>query len=893
MTEQLIRPWHSMHSPQVLKELDSSTDGLSNEEAQQRQLRFGPNSLPETRQVHPVVRFLSQFNNTLIYFLLASAIAAFLLQHAIDAVVILLVVAVNAIVGFVQEGRAEKALSGMRSLLSPHSLTVRDLDKQSIDAKALVPGDIVHLDAGDRIPADVRLLRTRSLAIEEAALTGESLSANKSEPPVEEDVPLGDRTSMGYSGTLVVRGQATGVVVATGQATEIGRISGMLLRVPPLVTPLLRQIDRLGHWLTLIILAVGVLLFLIAVYVRGFDWADALIAVVAIAVGAIPEGLPAVITVTLAIGVQRMAQRHAVIRKLPAVESLGATSVICSDKTGTLTRNEMTVARLFTIGREFAVSGSGYAPEGIITPDDGGDAVTSLVLCGMICNDARLVEQLGNWSVVGDPMEGALLSLGQKAGQSDISGWTRIDEIPFDARYRYMAVLAQAPDERRYIFIKGAPEAVISLCPDSTVEEWSDAMEKASSNGERLLGFAMKAVPSTTVSLGHQFLEGAEFLGVMGFVDPPRDEARLAISACRSAGISIKMITGDHAGTAIAIARQLEIADDPKSLSGTEIEAMDDAQLAGCVEGVDVFARANPEHKRRIVRALQSHGHIVAMTGDGVNDSPSLKQADVGTAMGISGTEAAREASEMVLLDDNFASIVAAVQEGRTVYDNIQKVIAWTLPTNGGEAAVVILAILMGFTLPITATQILWINLVTAVTLGLVLAFEPPEPGVMERPPRAANAPLITGAILWRVVLVSALFALVVLFVFFGTMALGGDLQTARTMVVNMLVVAEIFYLFNIRFLHQSSIAWNGVMGTKPVLVALAVVIAAQLAFTYLPVLQDVFDTRPLSLAQGLIIILIGLVLFLVMEAEKLISSRKFTGAPPKRVSIRSKPDPK
>jgi len=875
MTEQANRPWHAMHASEVLEKLGSSISGLTSEDAGQRQLRFGPNSLPEAKQVHPLIRFLSQFNNTLIYFLLASAVAAFLLQHAVDAVVILLVVVVNAIVGFVQEGRAEKALSGMRSLLSPHSLALRDREKQSIDAAALVPGDIVQLDAGDRVPADLRLLRARSLSIEEAALTGESLSADKSEPPVAKDAPLGDRSSMGYSGTLVVRGQATGVVVATGQHTEIGRISGMLQRVPPLVTPLLRQIDRLGHWLTLIILGIGALLFLFAVFVQGFDWDDALIAIVAIAVGAIPEGLPAVITITLAIGVQRMAQRHAVIRKLPAVESLGATSVICSDKTGTLTRNEMTVVHLFTDAHEFTVSGSGYDPDGAISPADGIGAAAPLVLCGVLCNDARLFEEDGSWKVAGDPMEGALLSLGYKTGEFGLSGWRRIDEIPFDAQYRYMAVLAEGPDRQPYTFIKGAPEAVIALCPETTPDDWAEAIETSSSNGERLLGFAMKAMSPDTGSLRHGDLGGAEMLGLMGFVDPPREEARLAIAECRTAGIAIKMITGDHAGTAIAIARQLDLADDPHALTGAEIEAIDDTQLAACVEEIDVFARASPEHKLRIVRALQSHGHIVAMTGDGVNDSPSLKQADVGTAMGIAGTEAAREASEMVLLDDNFASIVAAVHEGRTVYDNIRKVIAWTLPTNGGEAIVVILAILAGFTLPITATQILWINLVTAVTLGLVLAFEPPEPGVMDRPPRARDAPLISREILWRVVLVSVLFTVVVLSVFFGTQAMGDDLQTARTMVVNTLVVAEIFYLFNVRFLHGASLTWQGVLGTKPVLIAIAVVIVAQLAFTYWPPLQGVFDTRPLTIVQGLTVIAIGAGMFIVLEMEKLLVSRR------------------
>ena len=874
--------WHAREAEEVLDALDSARSGLESSAVGARLTEYGPNSLPEAKPVHPLLRFLAQLNNPLIYFLLAAALAAFFLDQAIDAVVILLVVLVNAIVGFVQEGRAEKALSGMRGLISPHANVLRGGDKQEVDVADLVPGDIVLIEAGDRVPADLRLLRARSLAIEEAALTGESVAAEKAEALVAEDAPLGDRTSIAFSGTLVARGQATGVVVATGSNTEIGKISGMLQEVPTLVTPLLRQIDSFARVLTLVILGFGAALFAFAVFVRDFGWVEALIAVVAVAVGAIPEGLPAVITITLAIGVQRMAARRAVIRKLPAVESLGATSVICTDKTGTLTRNEMTVVRLITGDREYSVSGIGYAPEGEVTPAEGSpedtESPVDLIRCGALCNDARLKEDDGQWGTAGDPMEGALLSLAAKAGleteklQRD---WRRLDEIPFDASYRYMATLHRSPEGGHVVFIKGAPEAVLALCGhDVPAVEWQALVERSASRGERLLGFAMLPLGEETNCIGHDDLTGARMLGLMGFIDPPREEARLAIAECRSAGISIKMITGDHAATAAAIARQLELADDPRALTGSEIEAMDDDELTSRVSNVAVFARASPEHKLRIVRALQAHGHIVAMTGDGVNDAPSLKQADVGTAMGLAGTEAAREASEMVLLDDNFASIVASVREGRTVYDNIRKVIAWTLPTNGGEAVVIILAILAGFALPLTATQILWINLVTASTLGLVLAFEPPEPGVMERPPRQRDASLLTAILLWRIMLVSTLFAAAVLLVFFGAQAQGASIEKARTMTVNMLVVAEIFYLFNVRFLHMHSMTLKGALGTKPVLIALTVVIAAQLAFTYLPFLQRVFDTRPLTFAEGVVIVAIGVALFLVLEVEKVVVRR-------------------
>ncbi len=880
-------PWYALDGRQVLDELGAAPEGLSHEQAAARLLQYGPNSLPETARVHPLRRFLMQFHNPLIYFLIAAGLAAFLLGHPVDASVIMLVVVVNAIVGFVQEGRAEESLNGMRALLSPHAVVLRGGERASVDVADLVPGDIVLLEPGDRVPADLRLLKARGLAIEEAALTGESVAAEKGEGAVPVDAPLGDRASMAFSGTLVAKGQATGLVVGTGSATEIGRISGMLQAVPVLVTPLIRQINRFSHQLTFTILGASVLLFIFAVLVRGFAWDDALISIVAVAAGAIPEGLPAVITITLAIGVRRMAARKAVIRKLPAVETLGATSVICTDKTGTLTRNEMTVRHVFTASSALEVSGSGYAPQGMIAADpldapaggqvDGGDAA-AIIRCGMLCNDASLREESGVWSVAGDPMEGALLALGMKAGMDPArvaAEWPRLDEIPFDADYRYMATLHRGPGDDHVVFVKGAPEAVLALAAgQADPSRWNRLAARAAAQGERLLGFAMLTLPTARDRLRFEDLQGLTMLGLMGFIDPPREEARRAIAECRSAGIAVKMITGDHVETARAIARQLDLADDPVAMSGAELERLSDAELMKVVGGVSVFARASPEHKLRIVRALQARGAIVAMTGDGVNDAPSLKQADVGTAMGLTGTEAAREASQMVLLDDNFASIVAAVNEGRTVYDNLRKVIAWTLPTNGGEAMLMVLAILAGFTLPMTATQILWINLVTTITLGLVLAFEPPETEVMQRPPRRADASLLSPFLLWRIVFVSLLFTGLMLLVFFGALARGEDVETARTLVVNMLVVGEIFYLFNVRYLHMRSLTLRGALGTPSVLLSVGAVVLAQFAFTYLPVMHEVFDTRPVSLFDGVIIVLLGVLLFAVLEAEKWIMKR-------------------
>lgn len=880
MTNRLQRAWHTLSPEEALDVLDSSPAGLSEQEAEARLKHHGPNMLPEATRASPFRRFLMQFHNALIYFLLLGAIAAMLLGHHVDAAVILLVVLVNTAVGFAQEGKAEQALGAIRDMIAPQAVVVRDGARRVVPVPALVPGDIVILEAGDRVPADLRLLRLRGLLIDEAPLTGESVAAEKQEPAVAADAALGDQSSMAFSGTLVASGQATGVVAETGLQTQIGRISGLLQSVEMTATPLLRQIERFARRFTWVVLASAVALFAFSVFVRQYHWIDALIAVVALSVGVVPEGLPAVITITLAIGVQRMARRNAVIRRLPAVETLGATSVICSDKTGTLTRNEMTVRHVLIGGIDLSVGGSGYAPEGSLTAEGIEDDAAAIaraapiIRCGLLCNDAVLKAQKGQWHVEGDPMEGALVALAMKAGiapDHERGEWDRIDVIPFDAAYRFMATLNRRPDGSATIFIKGAPEALLAMA-GADPAHWEPRIGAAASRGERLLGFAAKPVDSRQERIGFDDLaRDVEFLGLMGFIDPPREEARKAIAECRSAGIAVKMITGDHGGTALAIARQLDLADDPHALTGKDVDMLSEEELAAKVLTTDVFARTSPEHKLRIVRALQSHGLIVAMTGDGVNDAPSLKQADVGTAMGRKGTEAAKEAAEMVLLDDNFASIVAAVREGRTVYDNIRKVIAWTLPTNGGESVAVILAILVGLALPMTATQILWVNLVLACTLGLVLAFEPTEPGTMARRPRRADAPLLSPFLIWRILLVSALFAAVSLGLFLFALDRGESLEKARTMVVNMLVVAEIFYLFNVRYLHMRSLSWRGALGTPAVLAAIAVVIVAQLLFTYAPFMHALFDSRPLDLMDGAIIIAIGVLLFLLLEGEKLL----------------------
>ena len=879
--------WHALPADAALQRLAASRDGLVPAEVARRQGLYGPNELPAPPRTPALLRFLLQFNNALILFLLAAAALAGALGHWVDAAVIVGVVTVNAIVGFVQEGRAEEALGALRAMLAPSARVLRAGQRELVPVAALVPGDVVLLEAGDRIPADLRLLRARGLLVDEAILTGESVASVKTEAAVEAKAALGDREGMAYSGTLVAAGQGLGLVVATGSRTEIGRISSLLGSVQALTTPLLRQVNQFGRRFTVLSMVIAALLFAYAVGLRSMDWVDALMVVVAIAVSLVPEGLPAVITITLAIGVQRMAARHAIVRRLPAVETLGATTVICSDKTGTLTRNEMTACRVVTESACIGVGGSGYAPVGALDLPPGCDALPAnarwLVEAGLLCNDAQLQQKAPHeWQVDGDPMEGALVALAMKAGLEPgalRAGHPRVDEIPFDAQHRFMATLHARAGGGAELFVKGAPERVLAMSTGQLgaggavqpldAAYWQQRIAESASAGERVLGFALRRLDAVPAPLDFGAAADLVFLGVVGFIDPPRAEALAAVADCRSAGIAVKMITGDHAATAAAIAAQLGLAARPVVATGQDVDAASDADLRALAQRTHVFARTNPEHKLRVVRALQAEGAVVAMTGDGVNDAPSLKQADVGIAMGHKGTDAAKEAAQVVLADDNFASIVAAVSEGRTVYDNIRKVIAWTLPTNGGEVLAIVVALMLGLTLPMTPPQILWVNMILTITLGLVLAFEPAEPGVMQRRPRSPRAPLLSPFMLWRVALVSALFTLGVFAVIAWAARRGLGDALARTMVVNVLCVMEVFYLFNVRYLHMRSFTWRGARGTPAVLAAVAAVVLAQLAFTYLPWMQALFDTRSVPLAEGLVILCIGAAFMAVLEAEK------------------------
>ena len=886
--------WHAVDAADALGELRTNRAGLSEAEAEQRLARFGPNRLPAVQRRGPLARLLQQFHNLLIYVLLAAAVISTLLGHLIDAAVILAVVLANAVIGFVQEGRAEQALDAIRGMVDPRATVLRDGRRRTVPAEQIVPGDVVLIAAGDRVPADLRLLRARSLRIDEAILTGESVAADKAVASVAADTALGDRTPMAFSGTFVATGQGTGVAAATGGATELGRISALLGTVETLKTPLLRQMDGFARQLTLVILGVAVLAFAFAMLVRAYPTDLAFMTMVGLAVAAIPEGLPAILTITLAIGVQRMAARNAIVRRLPAVETLGSVSVICSDKTGTLTRNEMTARSLVTAEGTAEVTGVGYAPAGALSVQ-GRDLdpaeqpiLLQLARAGLLCNDAELRATDGAWRVDGDPMEGALLTLALKAGldpAGERRACRRTDEIPFDAQHRFMATLHRG-DEAGFVLIKGAPERVLEMCTRERradgdhvldVAAWQARAEALAAEGERVLAFATKPIDidpgGCELSIAH-VADGATLLGFVGFIDPPRAEAIAAVADCRRAGIRVVMITGDHAVTAREIARRLGLDPDPAVLTGREVDALDDKGLRAAVRRTVVFARTTPEHKLRLVEALQADGLVVAMTGDGVNDAPALKRADVGVAMGGKGTEAAKEAAEMVLADDDFASIVAAVREGRTVYDNVMKVIAWTLPTNGGEALTILGAIAFGLALPVTPVQILWINLVTAVALGLTLAFEPTEPGTMARPPRSAHERLLGGLLGWRIVFVSILFVFGTFGLFFWSQARGLDLATARTIVVNTLVVMEIFYLFSVRYVYGTSLTWQGVLGTPAVLLGVATVVVAQLLFTYAPFMQAVFDTRPVPFGAGVAIVGVGVGLLVLVETEKRVVRR-------------------
>ena len=886
------KKWHSMEIDSVLEALKTSKEeGLGEDEAKERLERYGENKLPKKKKQSELVRFLLHFHNVLIYVLLVAAAITAIMNHWIDTVVILAVVLINGSVGYIQEGKAEKALEGIRNMLSLEALVVREGEQHKINAQQLVPGDIVLLRSGDKVPADVRIVKAKNFRVEESPLTGESTDVNKTIEPVEEKAVIGDQKSMAFSGTVVTYGTATGVVVKTGANTEIGKITTMISDVEEITTPLLQKIDKFALQLSIFIIVFASVFFAFGYFFRDYTLAELFLATIGVIVASIPEGLPAIMTITLAVGVQRMAKRNAIIRRLPSVETLGSVHVICSDKTGTLTRNEMTARTVLTANNEYQVEGSGYKPEGEIKKDDkevklsDEPVLERLMQCVRVCNDSSLDKKADDeWKIEGTPTEGSLMALAYKAGLEDFKP-KRVDSIPFESDHKYMATL-NGINGKQFIFLKGAPEQLLERCSkqasqdgkqDIDVDFWREKMEVIAGRGQRMIAAAYLEVKKSKDSIDHKDVEkGMIFLGLIGIIDPARDEVYDAIEESKQAGIRVIMITGDHAITAKAIAKDLGIGEGEEVITGSEIEEMDDEKLSEVSKKYNVFARTSPEHKLRLLKALQENNYFCAMTGDGVNDAPALKRANIGIAMGIKGTEVSKDASEMVLADDNFASIVNAIEEGRTVYDNIRKTILFILPTNGAEALVLVAAIAMGIMMPITPVQILWVNMVTAVTLALALAFEPMEDRVMKFPPRPPDESIFGKYFVWRIFYVSIIIGGFALLLYSLMRNNGVNIEVARTIAVNAIVAGQAFYLFNCRKLYET-IFTRKFFNNIYAFIAVGLLIVAQLMFTYIPFMNTLFGTSPIIVMHWLYVVLAGLVVFFIVEIEKFLTNKIFS----------------
>jgi Ca2+-transporting ATPase len=881
--------WHNLPPETLTLDLQvDSQQGLSDTEALQRLNQYGFNRLTPQRGKSPLRLLFEQVNQPLVYILLiASAITGFL-HEWVDSSVIFGVVLVNTIIGFIQESNALKAIDALSRVLTVTSTVLRNGQRRSIPATELTVGDVVLLQPGDKVPADLRLLQIRELKVDESALTGESVPVEKQLAMLSADTALADRLNMAYSSTLVTYGSGLGIVVEIGDSTEIGRINSLLSSKIELETPLTKKISRFSKLLLWVILGLAAVTFAVGVW-RGQPLLDMFMASVALAVGAIPEGLPAALTITLAIGVSRMAKRNAIIRKLPAVETLGSTTIICSDKTGTLTQNQMTVQALYAGGQLFDITGSGYTPDGDIFLN--GKTVTQrdypvLMEClkaGLLCNDARLIAEPDSWRIEGDPTEAALLVAAHKAGlhHANVSNThPRLDAIPFESQHQFMATLHhnQAVDAR-HVYLKGSLESILARCDkafDSQMQPipldkalLHQQVEKLAAQGLRVLAFARGEHYDDTVK--HQHInEGLTFLGLQAMIDPPRPEAITSIAACYRAGIEVKMITGDHPITALAIAKQLGMQQTERVMTGAELQSINQTEYPKLVENCAVYARIAPEQKLQLVQAFQANGHIVAMTGDGVNDAPALRQANIGVAMGHGGTEVAKEAAAMVLTDDLFSTIVAAIEEGRGMFDSLVKFIVWTLPTNGGEGLVISAAIFANVPLPITPLQLLWINMSTGIFLGLMLAFEPKEADLMCRKPRNPQNPILNGVLIFRICLVSTLMLIGAFGLFEWELQHGESLALARTVAVNVFVFGEIFYLFNCRSLEYSMFH-VGVFSNLWVIFGALTMTLLQLLFTYWPPMQKLFGSATIGYDEWLLILSVAMSIHLIVGLEKLL----------------------
>jgi potassium/sodium efflux P-type ATPase len=882
--------WYQLTVKETFEKLRASESGLSDSEIKERLLQFGPNKFIEEERISKLKILLHQFTSPLIYILLIAGVVTIFLKEHIDSGVIFAVVILNAIIGYIQEYKAEESVRALKKMVVPKAKVLREGKEKEINSEELVPGDIVLLASGVRVPADLKLFKTIELRVEEAMLTGESLPAEKIKSPIKEaNLTPGDQKNMAFMGTIVVSGRAKGVVVETGHSTILGQIATEVREVVVIKTPLQDKLMRFAKLIGILVIAFSALVFGVGTLL-GEKASEMFMIAVATAVSAIPEGLPVAVTITMAIGVARMARRNAIIRKLPAVETLGSTTVIGSDKTGTLTKNEMTVKVVYDGEKAYRISGIGYEPKGEILyqlePVDIKASANLLMVfrIGMLCNESNIYEEESEFKVDGDPTEGALIVSAMKAGLTLIEETRHYPQtaiIPFESEHGYMATLHRH-GEKKFIFVKGAPEKLLDMCTECAVKdkiEIKEILNKANlfaREGMRVLAMAYKEVPHDIHEITHHDVEGnLIYVGLQGMIDPPRTDVMDAVKGCKKAGIKIVMITGDHAATASAIAKMLGITGEESGvMTGKEIEAMSDDELFNKVKDVSVFARVSPKHKLRIVEQLIRYGEVVAVTGDGVNDAPALRAAHIGIAMGKSGTDVAKEASDMVLADDNFASIFAAVEEGRVVYDNIKKVTLFLISCGFGELIAIIGTIVMGYPIPYIPAQILWLNLVTNGLQDVALAFEPAEKGVLNRPPRNPKEGILSSLMVLRTLLMGITLAAGTLFLFISNLNAGVPLERARTIALTTMVFFQFYQAFNCRSETRSVFRMSPI--SNPLLfISMIAAFLAQLSVIYVPAFQWIFRTVPITIIEWVQIFMVSTTIILVVEMDKWIRGRK------------------
>ena len=893
--------WHSLSPEQVAEELQTDPkQGLNFDEANRRLKKFGENTISVKKEKSLLISFLLQFKQPLVLILIVAGFITAMLQEWVDTSVIFGVVIINAVIGFIQEHKANKAIQALGQIVKSENVVIRDGEKIRLYSREVVPGDVVQLRSGDKIPTDMYLHYTKDLKIDESLLTGESIPTKKNTGVFLSNTTLAERKNMAYGGILVTNGYGIGIIVQTGDDTETGKISQTMIVAEELETPLTRRISHFSKKLLFVILGLSILTFTFGLLFSQRTETELFMEVVALSVAVIPEGLPAAMTITLAIGVGYMAKRNSIIRKLPAVETLGSTTIICSDKTGTITENQMTVSEIYSGDKFFELTGTGFQPIGEIKHKqininiDEHQILKECLISGLLCNDSDLIQKDRNWEPKGDPTEVALITAAHKANlkQTSMKSFYRIDTIPFESHLQFMATLHDGVGEK-IAYVKGSVEKILSMSSyqlkdngienitETDLSKLNEIADGMASKGLRVLAFAKKKIENKSNEIEISDVENdLVFLGFQAMLDPPREEVIEAIRECQNAGIHVKMITGDNLKTAVSIGRKIGLnplsqknSSQISAITGRELQECSEDNFTEIVEKTDVFARVLPEQKFSVVKALQSKGNIVAMTGDGVNDAPALKQADVGIAMGITGTDVAKEASDVILTDDNFASIKAAVEEGRRILDTLIKFITWTLPTSFGEGLVVLASIFSGMIIPILPVQILWINMTTVIALGTMLIFEPKESDVMKRPPRRPNAPIFTKDLIIQISVVSTCILISVYGLFEWAQIDGISLDESRTIVVNTIVIIEIFYLFNCRSLTKS-IFRMGFFSNKFIFLGVAAMILLQIGFTYVPIMNEIFQSNPIGIESWLKIIGVSMVIFLIIEIIKFVSNR-------------------